>query len=105
MHEVFQSECQITTTKVKWGEEHTTLQTNKETNLKDKHRNDSLYLVIFWTSKQNDQWSYNNQRLTILTSAACAAILSILRMSFVDEPSVIWFNGSLTQYAVIDKFN
>jgi hypothetical protein len=39
LHEVFQSECQITTTKVRW-EEHTTLQTNKETNLKDKHRND-----------------------------------------------------------------
>ena len=45
MHEVFQSECQRTTTKVKW-EEHTTLQMNKETNLKDKQRND-YYTQLF----------------------------------------------------------
>jgi hypothetical protein len=62
-------------------------------------------LSYFLEIQTNYQWSYNNQRLTILTSAACAAILSTLRISFVDEPNVIWFNGSLTQYADIDKFN
>ena len=66
--------------------------------------NDGKESVVNWgaqvantwktNSKLNPTWesltnAINNQRLTILTSAACAAILSTLRISFVDEPNVI----------------